>query len=613
MAELKFEELKSPPAVGEQKSLVRFAFQLLLEIDSKSDIFHQYLQFEMAGENLEFRREVHNFKDATKAKKKNARAIFDEFVKDNAPRMINISADCRRKITDKIAKMDSADRNVFDEAVGEVDLMLVQGPFPRFANKISDIVEETWRKVIEKLSASEVGKILFMNWFMKNPEVMPLFKKDMGKHGAMLVGMIESAVGCLSDLKKLVPKLAKLGTRHLRYGAQKRYFVTLQEALVQTLEEVLEEEFTPNVRLAWTTTFQMMTGIMNAAMDRAAEMDSSNSERSSHAENIAKSETFVLMRILYQNPSLIESLEVYYTPEEIACWGALYDFDVAIRNKDRLLEFEESKTTAVKIRDDFFQAGSKVKLPASVKLELEKKLESAQTVPDLEVVFDGVWEALESRLEKRPFPIFKVAVGVNIQDTWDKITEKLSTDKLGKILFMNFFQQESAVMPLFKMDITKHGSMLAGLMDVTVKSLSSMKELVAHLLLLGAKHNKYGARPEWFPAFGRAMIQTFQDCLKDRFTEDCEKSWNVVFAIISGAMLTGMEYGDDQSDVESTGSSGKDHTGRSTVSGSEFFPPEETKSTSPSLKQKMLSSGSLESSLKHEKKRKEKNSNCTVS
>jgi hypothetical protein len=159
MGDFKAEELKSPHG-GDQKSLVKFAFSLLLEIDARSDIFHQYLQFEMAGENLEFRREVFAFKNPNanvKHKKKTAKAIYDEFVKENAPRMINISANCRSNIASKIG---NADLNVFDGAVVEVDLMLTQGPFPRFANKISDTVEDTWRKVTEKMSASEVGKIL---------------------------------------------------------------------------------------------------------------------------------------------------------------------------------------------------------------------------------------------------------------------------------------------------------------------------------------------------------------------------------------------------------------------------------------------------------------------
>jgi hypothetical protein len=195
----------------------KFAFTLLLEIDAKSDIFHQFSQFERANENLEFRREVFKFKqipiqDKSKLSKF-AKTIWDEFGKEDARRCINIPAQVRTKLESKITE-NKIDHSIFDHAVKEVDQMLVQGPFPRFGNRICEIVQESWNKITDKMSPTEVGKIHFMNWFMRDPEVMPMFKRDMAKHGSMMVSMIETAVGLLSDLRTLVPKLARVGVRH---------------------------------------------------------------------------------------------------------------------------------------------------------------------------------------------------------------------------------------------------------------------------------------------------------------------------------------------------------------------------------------------------------------
>jgi len=39
-----------------------------------------------------------------------------------------------------------------------------------------------------------------MNWFALCPDVIPLFQKDMSRHGTMLVTMLETAVTLLTDL-----------------------------------------------------------------------------------------------------------------------------------------------------------------------------------------------------------------------------------------------------------------------------------------------------------------------------------------------------------------------------------------------------------------------------
>jgi hemoglobin-like flavoprotein len=266
---------------------------------------------------------------ANRHKKKTAKSIYEEYVAESAPKSINISADCREKVRERlIAHHDVPDTGVFDDAVKEVDNMLVHGPFPRFAGKVSDVVAESWKRITMKMSVAEVGKILFMNWFVKAPYVMPLFKKDMAKHGKMLVAMIENAVNLLSDLRKLVPKLAELGHRHREYGAEALHFDSLKGALIETLKELLENEFTEEIDVAWKTTFDMMIGIMSAAMEMKSENSRTRSTSRSTSRKVAPdSAVIVLLHCFHENPQLLDSLELYYNLDDISCWRELYDLD----------------------------------------------------------------------------------------------------------------------------------------------------------------------------------------------------------------------------------------------------------------------------------------------
>jgi hemoglobin-like flavoprotein len=112
-----------------------------------------------------------------------------------------------------------------------------------------------------------------MNWFVKAPNVIRLFQNDMKKHGQMFVGMIEIVVNLLRDLRKLIPKLLELEQRHIKYGAKPIDFKTLKETFVDTIREILHQEFANESEIAWNTTFDMISGIMLAVMIDAKKQD----------------------------------------------------------------------------------------------------------------------------------------------------------------------------------------------------------------------------------------------------------------------------------------------------------------------------------------------------
>lgn len=162
-------------------------------------------------------------------------------------------------------------------------------------------------------------------------------------------------------------------------------------------------------------------------------------------------------------------------------------------------------------------------------------------------------------MEERPFPRFSQELGVDIQKSWDGLTERLSVHKIGKIVFMNFFIKRPEVMPLFNKDVEKHGAMIAGMVDMAIQSIGDLKGLMPALISIGERHKDFGGgvKPEQFDALGDAFVDTLKDSLKEEFSPSMEKSWRTIFFFMSQVMQNAMNQ------AEINGSETGSGTGRS--------------------------------------------------
>src|SRR5262245_8873882 len=112
------------------------------------------------------------------------------------------------------------------------------------------LVQESFAKVVP---ISETAADLFYNrLFELDPSLRPLFKGDMKEQGRKLMDMIGVAVKGLDDLDKIVPAVQALGQRHVGYGVKDKDYDTVATALLWTLEQGLGQDFTPEVKTAWT-------------------------------------------------------------------------------------------------------------------------------------------------------------------------------------------------------------------------------------------------------------------------------------------------------------------------------------------------------------------------
>ena len=126
------------------------------------------------------------------------------------------------------------------------------------------------QKSFDTVPAEAAAELFYARLFELDPSLRPLFKGDMKVQGQKLMDMIAAAVEGLSDLETIVPAVQDLGVRHAGYGVKTGHYDTVGSALLWTLEKGLGEQFTDDVREAWTDAYTLLSTTMIDAADREA-------------------------------------------------------------------------------------------------------------------------------------------------------------------------------------------------------------------------------------------------------------------------------------------------------------------------------------------------------
>ncbi len=122
------------------------------------------------------------------------------------------------------------------------------------------LVQDSWAKV-EPISEA-AAEMFYAKLFELDPSLRPMFKNDMKEQGKKLMTMIGFAVKGLTKLEDLVQAVKDMGARHAGYGVQKEHYDTVAAALLDTLAKGLGDDFTPEVKEAWTLTYVTLATVM---------------------------------------------------------------------------------------------------------------------------------------------------------------------------------------------------------------------------------------------------------------------------------------------------------------------------------------------------------------
>ncbi len=130
--------------------------------------------------------------------------------------------------------------------------------------KTVELVQTSFEAV--KPIAATAAEIFYTKLFELDPNLKPLFpaadEDKMKEQGNKLMTMLSAAVAGLSNIEALIPVLQDLGKRHVAYRVEKSHYDTVGAALLGTLEAGLGDDFTPEIKQAWTDVYGLMASVM---------------------------------------------------------------------------------------------------------------------------------------------------------------------------------------------------------------------------------------------------------------------------------------------------------------------------------------------------------------
>ena len=83
--------------------------------------------------------------------------------------------------------------------------------------------------------------------------------------------------------------------------------------------------------------------------------------------------------------------------------------------------------------------------------------------------------------------------------------------------------------------------MLLGALVLLRKSLRDLDRIVPALREMGARHVRYGARPEHYPVVGEVLIASMAEIAGDDWRDEYAAVWAAAYGIVAATMIEGAQ------------------------------------------------------------------------
>ncbi len=107
----------------------------------------------------------------------------------------------------------------------------------------------------------KLSSIFYTHLFRIDPDLTAIFNGGVSMLNRKFNSLL-STFKNLKDLEKMTVALESMAERHVPYHAEPAHFPVFKEALILSLEELLSDNFTPELRSAWEKAFDEVSDIM---------------------------------------------------------------------------------------------------------------------------------------------------------------------------------------------------------------------------------------------------------------------------------------------------------------------------------------------------------------
>lgn len=130
------------------------------------------------------------------------------------------------------------------------------------------LVQESFARIVP--IRDRVTGLIYERLFELDPGLRAMFRGDMARQRSRFALALAMMVHGLKNQGAIIPVLQELGRRHAGYGVRPGHYATLREALFWALERTFGDDFTPELREAWTRAYDLATSTMLEAAAQPA-------------------------------------------------------------------------------------------------------------------------------------------------------------------------------------------------------------------------------------------------------------------------------------------------------------------------------------------------------
>jgi len=114
--------------------------------------------------------------------------------------------------------------------------------------------------------------------------------------------------------------------------------------------------------------------------------------------------------------------------------------------------------------------------------------------------------------------------------------------EFAQAFYQRLFSYYPQVKPLFaNTDMQRQEGSLMATLAVVVAGVERGDNLLPTLQTLGEKHQRFGAKAEYFPLVGGVLLETFHEFLGPKLTPALQDAWSQAFELISTQMINAFQ------------------------------------------------------------------------
>ncbi|MCU0447576.1 MAG: globin domain-containing protein [Microscillaceae bacterium] len=127
-----------------------------------------------------------------------------------------------------------------------------------------------------------------------------------------------------------------------------------------------------------------------------------------------------------------------------------------------------------------------------------------------------------------------------IKSSWTHVIAY--SDKAGDLFYRHFFALAPPAQDLFKDNLEIQNRKLLAAISLIVAKLPKIEHIEEELHSLSQRHRKYGVRPEYFEAFGKAFMNMLAEVMGEAWSDEMREIWEQVYQTMSEAIIKDMKH-----------------------------------------------------------------------